>query len=1288
MERIIATRKNGDDEAPTGRGSPGRRRVSVRAGEPGESYVAALRRWPVEIARITNKDLAAKIGLLDARVSEVLHNHRNWRATKIVLERALKIIEACGGGPEDLDNWRKYHYEVVEYQETTPKPTLPMPPEPVRFTTTPVPAPRSGDLFEPHRELGGLYLPSALLRADYGVVPFEHRHNDLARLVAWANRVDPVSSLLITAAGGQGKTRLAIRLCEVLRAQGWSAGFLKHDLSQGLLEPSLLEPRTLLVIDYAEGRTPQVVDAIEAMCGLEQGRVLLLSRSAGEWRAGLGDTDDEMAAAVLASMTETALSPLVVTGDRSTEFSRAVREFAHRLKVPASTVPIPDDLDDSRYETALDIHAAALVGVLDQVEPDARGPAWTDPVKRVLRHEKKYWDRTIGPYALVDPYRGRLHQVVAAGTLFGAPDHATALRVVGALSTFVDQPLDVVERFVRWSVDVYGGDGVLGGMRPDRLGEDHVVETLEHCPDLVTAGAAVADPDQVRNALTVLGRAAPRRDEAGRAVDRLLRGDVERLIPLAVDVVPRLADSRVITATMTSVVRQATSAPFIRRLADLVPLGTIALAEFGAMVNRQALAAVPDDGSREQAKLLSALGNRLLQLDEVEEAQVHLTAAADMYRSFAGNGERHAVADLARALCDVADALYVMGHFEDAAERTGEAADLLRPLAAEHWPDHGATLVEVLVDHAANLVALNRDAEALVVLDETMGDAERSGRDVLAHALHHRGAALGELGRLREACGVTEHAVELYRRLADEEPDRYADSYAEVMSDLTGFLYDLRRSDEALAASEQVIMAVRRLVETYGRRFNHTLANVLNNRGIVLADQDMHEEAEDALREAAELFGSLDTANSHAYQADIARTRSNRAISLRALGRLDEALAEDTESTGFFRKLAGPSPADPSPELIEALLGLYLDHSELDQRDEAHQVIEEAVALSRELILINPELGEPKLATALGNLAESWHARDDDVRATAPAEESLRLHRALARDLPARYQDGVAHMAQLLGVLHSLRGRHRKAVHAHAEAIGAYRRLKSTANRPHLADIYREMSTNYLNLGDKRGGWRRALRAAEIAANLYRELIAEGGDYEDVLVDALYGQACAYIDHHARLDALEVLDEAVEIARGGHVDEETLNLVTETRDAVREHHVTDVSPDAETLAPVIPLWRSDSPEIELRRRTVSPEEARLVTTLRDQLNKVVLTGQDWRLIVPGTQQLRVILDQLTQDPEKFPAVLPDAALQLCSYLGQTLERSFTMSDDVDRAYLLRHAENLRQQILSQLPIPD
>ncbi|MBV9139753.1 MAG: tetratricopeptide repeat protein [Pseudonocardiales bacterium] len=1008
-----------------------------------------------------------------------------------------------------------------------------------------VPALLLPQLFEHEPQLPPRHLPSALLRAEYEVVPFEHRGAELDQLCEWANGQVPVASLLITGSGGQGKTRLARRLCAELREHGWVAGILARDLStETLSRVCRLEARMLLVIDYAEGRTEQAIAAVQAFASRSNqtsARLLLLSRSAGEWQQKLHDAEDDAAAAVLAEGIELPLSPLVSSAGRTQEFIRALNAFAQRYNASTAGISTPNDLDHPRFDNTLDIHASALASLLDQLEPDGRGPAWRDPVWRVLRHEHVYWEQTSAVYELSDPHRDRLDQVVAAATLCGAPDRDAARLLLAALPTFAGQSPDVVERFLRWCRDLYPGAGVLNGMRPDRLGEDHIAATLDRNPALATAVVVAASGDQAGQALTVLARAVARHARLAEVIERVLRCEPERLLPLGIRVVTQLTDSRTLVSALTLVAVESDSVPLLHQLVGQVSPSSIALAEFSARIARRALDVQRSAGEVNPvvtARLLSTLGNRLLQLDDFDDALLTLADAVREYRQLATGEDPQAQVDLAQALSDLSDSLYIIGQHEDAVDRAQEAVELLRPLAVLDWDQYGGNLVATLTNLGTNLLALGQHHDALSILDEAVLVSTESDDSewlpLLAHALHQQGAALGALGRIEEACSVTEHSVQIYRQLSDESPDDFSDTLAETLGDLSGFLHDLLRMEDALAVSQQAVEVARTLVATYGQRYDHTLAHAHNNRGIVLGQQGMHAQAEVELHAAVKIFRRLADRRPDAYLHEVGKALGNRALHLRALGQLWQALDEDTESADIFRKLAGPRPDAHQPDLIEALIRLFLDHSELEQLIEAHETISEAVRLSRELMATNPELIRPKLATALGNLAESWNTLGEEARAVPPAAESLRLHRALARRQPQRFQEATAHMAQLLGILLSSQGRYRKACHAQAEAIGRYRQLE-TANpgafRVHLADTYTNLSVDLRNLGKRRGGVLRATRACRTAIGIYRDLMEDGHDCGEDLARALNNLAGALTESGQLGYAIEIVDEAVTLLR-------------------------------------------------------------------------------------------------------------------------------------------------------------
>ena len=85
------------------------------------------------------------------------------------------------------------------------------------------------DVFTPPQALPADFAPSMLLRAEYGVVPFEGRRREEDDFDAWCGAGAPLAVRLLTGPGGQGKTRLARRWCERRSSEGWLAGMVDEE---------------------------------------------------------------------------------------------------------------------------------------------------------------------------------------------------------------------------------------------------------------------------------------------------------------------------------------------------------------------------------------------------------------------------------------------------------------------------------------------------------------------------------------------------------------------------------------------------------------------------------------------------------------------------------------------------------------------------------------------------------------------------------------------------------------------------------------------------------------------------------------------------------------------------------------------------------------------------------------------------------------------------------------------------------------------------------------------------
>src|SRR5580693_8719858 len=130
--------------------------------------------------------------------------------------------------------------------------------------------------------------PAGLLDPRRGVVGFAGRELELAGLLGWCEDGAARGVRLVTGPGGVGKTRLSVELCARLERRGWRcvrAG--EGEEASALASARRGWPgRVLGVVDCAE--TGRGRGGLRGGGGGDRGpgavRVLLLARSAGEWR--------------------------------------------------------------------------------------------------------------------------------------------------------------------------------------------------------------------------------------------------------------------------------------------------------------------------------------------------------------------------------------------------------------------------------------------------------------------------------------------------------------------------------------------------------------------------------------------------------------------------------------------------------------------------------------------------------------------------------------------------------------------------------------------------------------------------------------------------------------------------------------------------------------------------------------------------------------------------------------------------------------------------------------------
>jgi hypothetical protein len=153
-----------------------------------------------------------------------------------------------------------------------------------------------------------------LLRSAAQAVPF-WRRPELAELLGWCGEPGHVAVRLVTGEGGAEKTRLAIELARVLRADGWQVLWVPPGAgAEAVREVRWIRRPAVLLVDYAETRTDilrLLAKAADDLGGPDL-RVVLLARSAGEWWQKLIGSADYQLGEMLTATQPIRLRPSII----------------------------------------------------------------------------------------------------------------------------------------------------------------------------------------------------------------------------------------------------------------------------------------------------------------------------------------------------------------------------------------------------------------------------------------------------------------------------------------------------------------------------------------------------------------------------------------------------------------------------------------------------------------------------------------------------------------------------------------------------------------------------------------------------------------------------------------------------------------------------------------------------------------------------------------------------------------------------------------------------------------
>jgi hypothetical protein len=260
---------------------------------------------------------------------------------------------------------------------------------------------------------------------------------------------------------------------------------------------------------------------------------------------------------------------------------------------------------------------------------------------------------------------------------------------------------------------------------------------------------------------------------------------------------------------------------------------------------------------------LSNLSSFLGAIGEHEAALDAIRQSVAIRRRLAEEEPARFEPELANSLNNLSNELTISRDDREALTAILEAADIYRRLADSYPLRFGRAFARVLNNLANQLSEAGDSARALITIREAVTICENAvSQGVLIEAdlavtLVTLANQLSPMGLADEAADDIGRAVDILRRLAINEPERYDPDLASGLNNAARQFAERGMTEAALSAIREAVEIRRRLVSVDAVRFEPVLARSLSNLAIALATWTSVADAEKAIGEAIAIYEQL-----------------------------------------------------------------------------------------------------------------------------------------------------------------------------------------------------------------------------------------------------------------------------------------------------------------------------------------------------------------------------------------------------------------------------------------------
>lgn len=257
-------------------------------------------------------------------------------------------------------------------------------------------------------------------------------------------------------------------------------------------------------------------------------------------------------------------------------------------------------------------------------------------------------------------------------------------------------------------------------------------------------------------------------------------------------------------------------------------------------------------------------------------------------------------------------------------------------------------------------------------------------------------------------------ALEIRRQLANGNPDAFLPHVADTLNNLGSLLFYTNKYPLSEQRYSEALKIRRQLAETDPETFLPRVADTLNNLGLLHSNTHNYPQAEQEYFESLNSFRQLAKTNPNVFLSRMAITLNNLGILHRNTKNYPQSEQEYSEALEIRLQLAKVNRDTFLPDVAITLNNLGKLHYYTHKYPQAEEEYTKALSIRRQLAEANPDAFLSDVAGTLFNIACLHLARKEYPAAEAAALESLEKYRIMAEKSSAAFEPKVKRGEELL----------------------------------------------------------------------------------------------------------------------------------------------------------------------------------------------------------------------------------------------------------------------------------